>query len=184
MYVHPYLGKMNPFLTHLFRWGWFNHLRNLGDLSMIRSCLCFAVLLTQWIRLRFVDPNNGWDLTNGGEEGSDKFLVVVATQICCYFHSENWGRWTHFWLITNIFQMGWFNHQPDFGFNGISNWLGSTWFKWTCYTGSGGGIRIIWPETPMFFFEWRGTQLLGGFACPYLGGNLPWKRLDWETLIG
>ena len=28
-----------------------------------------------------------------------------------HFHPENWGRWTHF--DEHIFQMGWFNHQPD-----------------------------------------------------------------------
>ena len=34
-------------------------------------------------------------------------------QICCYFHPENWGRWTHFDYIFNIFQLGW-NHQLVF----------------------------------------------------------------------
>ena len=28
-----------------------------------------------------------------------------------YFHHEIWGRWTQF--DEHIFQMGWFNHQPD-----------------------------------------------------------------------
>ena len=36
---------------------------------------------------------------------------VVATQIICYFHPENWGRWFPIWL--NNFQMGGFNHQPE-----------------------------------------------------------------------
>ena len=29
--------------------------------------------------------------------------------IIFYFHPETWGR---FPFLTNIFQMGWFNHQP------------------------------------------------------------------------
>ena len=32
-------------------------------------------------------------------------------QIFFSFHPENWGRWTHF--DDHIFQIGWFNHQPD-----------------------------------------------------------------------
>jgi len=35
---------------------------------------------------------------------------VVATQICFIF-IPTWGRWTH--VDEHIFQMGWFNQQPD-----------------------------------------------------------------------
>ena len=35
---------------------------------------------------------------------------VVVPNICL-FHTENWGRWTHF--DEHIFQRGWFNHQLD-----------------------------------------------------------------------
>ena len=35
----------------------------------------------------------------------------MATQIFFYFHPELWGRFPN---LPNIFQWGWFNHQPGF----------------------------------------------------------------------
>ena len=44
---------------------------------------------------------------NGGNSGVFVSLVM-ASQFCSHFHPDPWGR---FPFLTNIFQLGWFNHQ-------------------------------------------------------------------------
>jgi len=45
-------------------------------------------------------------------------IWVVATQTFFIFTPIPWGR---FPILTNIFQMGWFNHQPEKCLKSISS---------------------------------------------------------------
>ncbi len=54
---------------------------------------------------------NQWLLKNYWiSKGTEEYLGGGNSNIF-YFHPGSWGRWTHF--DEHIFQMGWFNHQPD-----------------------------------------------------------------------
>ena len=65
---------------------------------------------------------------------------VVATEIFFMFTPEAWGRFP-IWL-SHIFQMGWFNHQPEYIWR-ISpekwclvwGWCHISWFHTPCFHG-------------------------------------------------
>ena len=59
--------------------------------------------------------NHPWDwyiyLVFGGVIPNEREYLGGGFLQNFYFHSENWGRWTH--LDEHIFKRGWFNHQLD-----------------------------------------------------------------------
>ena len=124
---HPYLGgRYNPVLTSIFfftlGWSW-NH-------QLVTTSLGKKVVDGRWTdfvpfppltKSKFKRSQICWQKTwhwgnfdrifdhAKGHLRCVVFWRLVVSDVFFNVHPENWGRWTHFWLI--LFQMGWFNHH-------------------------------------------------------------------------
>ena len=139
-HVHPYLGKMNPFLTSIFfRWVGSTTNQSFGYISIVsthppKEAVNFPLtekptaqacgLWHQSNAGRFLESSKKTanlvvvDWLSGGflirESLTHNFSRWLATQIfCVIFIPDPLGKMNPIWQ-EHMFQMGWFNHQLEY----------------------------------------------------------------------
>ena len=113
-YFHCYLGKGSIF-TNIFQMGWTHHRVTIESLIYLLSPETKVPSRVE------ID----WELCCFFQLGGAQFYYGIYERFACKLYCISgwwfqiffmfipiiWGRWTHF--DEHIFQMGWFNHQPD-----------------------------------------------------------------------